>query len=164
MNRPSLQLPRPLGARACLGLLFAALSAGCSGTVGPPPVASFETTRRLVSQADDWDRAIVRKDLPAIAANMSDDFRQIRRDGSVVDRKTFLADIVSPDLVIDPYVVEDLDVRLYGTVALLCGRTRMTGTYAGKPFRSHYRYVDTYVLRDGRWAVCGVQITSIAEP
>ncbi len=153
-----------LACRATCGVLLSALVVACASSVSPAAGSGSETKARLTRQADEWDRAIVRKDVAAIAANMADDFRQIRRDGSVVDRKTFLADIVSPDLVIDPYTVEDLDVRLYGGVALLSGRTRMTGTYAGKPFRSHYRYIDTYVFRDGRWAVCSVQITGIPEP
>ena len=60
---------------------------------------------------------------------------------------------MAPDLVIHPYGVEDFDVRVYGDCALLCGRTRMTGVYQGKPFQSHYRYVDTYVRQDGKWVV-----------
>ncbi len=117
----------------------------------------------LTRQADQWDKDIIRKDLPAIAANMAHDFRQIRKNGSVVNKETFLQDITSPDLVIDPYTVEDFDVRIYGNVALLCGSTRMTGTFAGKVFRSHYRYIDIYVKRGGKWSVCSVQITPLPE-
>ena len=39
-----------------------------------------------------------------------------------------------PKLTIDPYTVEDFEVRLYGDTALLSGRTHMTGKYDGKPF------------------------------
>ena len=70
-------------------------------------------------------------------------------------------DLVSPDLQIDPYTVEEFDVRLYGDVALLSGRTRMTGRYEGKPFTSHYRYIDIYVRRDGAWKIVSVQISRI---
>jgi len=138
--------------------------AGCSSTAPGSKPTDPALVEALTRQADLWDEAIVRKDLPAIAANMSPDFRQIRGNGSVVDRDTFLRDSASPDLVIDPYSVEDLDVRVYGDVALLCGRTRMTGRSAGEPFTSHYRYIDTYVRRDGQWRVCSVQITPVREP
>jgi hypothetical protein len=47
--------------------------------------------------------------------------------------------------------------------ALLCGRTRMTGSYAGEAFASHFRYVDTYVRQGDAWRVCSVQITPIRE-
>lgn len=125
-----------------------------------------DTAALLTRQADQWDKDIVRKDAAAIAANMAEDFRQIASDGSVADKAAFLKDITSPDLVIDPYTVEDFDVRIFGEagdVAFLCGRTRMTGRYKGEPFTTHYRYIDTYVRRDGRWQVVSVHTTKIRE-
>ncbi|MFN7958689.1 MAG: nuclear transport factor 2 family protein [Holophagaceae bacterium] len=118
---------------------------------------------QLKAQAEAWDQAILRKDAPAIAENLTADFRHIGKGGDLADRATFLRDLLSPDLVIHPYTVEDFDVRIYGDCALLCGRTRMTGTYQGRPFTSHYRYIDTYVRQDGRWRVCSVQITAMAD-
>jgi hypothetical protein len=40
----------------------------------------------------------------------------------------------------------------------------MTGRYQGKPFATHYRYIDIYVRRDGKWQIVSVQTTRIAEP
>ena len=120
------------------------------------------TIAALTRQADAWDRAIVRKDLAAIAANMTDDFRQIGSNGEVENRESFLRDLIAPELEIDPYTVEDFEVRLYGDAALLSGRTRMTGRYAGAPFQTHYRYIDIYVRAAGAWRVCSVQTTRIA--
>jgi len=134
------------------------------GRSGPGHASEPDLAAALARQADAWDKAIVRKDLSAIASNMAPDFRQIRSDGSLVDRDTFLRDITSPELVIDPYTVEDFDVRVLGDVALLYGRTRMTGRFAGEPFTSHYRYIDVYVRRRGEWKVCSVQTTPVREP
>jgi ketosteroid isomerase-like protein len=134
------------------------------GVGAEAPDAAAVVVADLTRQAEAWDRAIVRKDLAAIAANMTEDFRQIRWNGDVVDKATFLQDITSPDLVIDPYTVEELSVRLYGDVALLSGRTRMTGRYGDSPFQTHYRYIDIYVRQAGRWQVCSVQITKIPPP
>jgi ketosteroid isomerase-like protein len=153
---------RTLSAAALLLLLTASLS-GCSANIRTTSANDSSLAAALTLQADQWDKAIVRKDLAAIADCMTGDFRQIRSNGSVVDREVFLRDITSPDLVIDPYTVEDFDVRIYGDVALLCGRTRMTGRYAGEPFTSHYRYIDIYVRRDGQWKVCSVQTTAIPD-
>ena len=58
---------------------------------------------------------------------MADDFRRIDGSGNVETKRSFADDILCPDLVIDPYTVEDFEVRLYGDVALLSGRTRMRG-------------------------------------
>lgn len=116
----------------------------------------------LKRQADLWDDAIIRKDRAAIEANMADDFRQIDGSGNIETKATFIEGLMSPQLEIDPYTVEDFDARFFGDVALLSGRTQMTGRYAGQPFSSHYRYIDVYVRRNGDWKVVSVQISRIA--
>jgi ketosteroid isomerase-like protein len=118
---------------------------------------------QLSAQADAWDKAIVRKDRAAIEANMAEDFRQIDGRGNVETKDSFVDVIMQADLEIDPYAVEDFEVRLYGDVALLSGRTRMTGRYQGEPFASHYRYIDIYARRGDDWKIVSVQITQIPE-
>ncbi len=54
------------------------------------------------------------------------DFRQIDGSGNVSTREEFLAELVSPDLKINPYTVEDFQIRHYGDVALLSGVSRLT--------------------------------------
>ncbi len=132
---------------------------GCATATAPGPDDSKALVAALTAQADRWDKAIVRKDRQAIESNMAEDFRQIDAQGNVETKASFVEDLVSPDLVIDPYTVEDFEVRLYGEVALLSGRTRMTGRYQGKPFASHYRYIDIYVRRGGEWQIVSVQIS-----
>ncbi|HEV6967322.1 nuclear transport factor 2 family protein [Roseateles sp.] len=138
--------------------LALALAAGLAQAAPDAALAA-----RLKAQADAWDRAIVAKDRAAIEANMADDFRQIDGRGNVETHASFVAGLMSPDLVIDPYTVEDFDVRLYGDTALLSGRTRMTGRYQGQPFKSHYRYIDIYVKRGGAWKIVSVQISRIPD-
>jgi ketosteroid isomerase-like protein len=143
--------------------LALALLPGCASMTKDDASSRAATVAQLTAQADAWDKAIVRKDRAAIESNMADDFRQIDGAGNVETKQSFVDDIVSPDLRIDPYVVEDFEVRLYGDVALLSGRTRMTGAYQGKPFTSHYRYIDIYVRCDGAWKIVSVQISPIRE-
>ena len=115
----------------------------------------------LTRISDAWDKAIVRKDEKAIADNMAEDFRQIDPSANLETKKSFVAGIVDPKLTIDPYTVEDFEVRLYGDTALLSGRTHMTGKYDGQAFESNYRYIDIYVRRNGAWKIVSVQITRI---
>ena len=143
-----------------VSLLMAALIAGC----GTPPAGHDATVQRLTAQADAWDKAIVAKDAAAVAANVAPDFTQIESGGAVVGRDEFVKDLLDPALRIDPYQVEDFGVRVYGDTALLTGRIRMTGSAEGKPFRSHFRYIDVYVKRDGAWKVVSIQITRMREP
>jgi ketosteroid isomerase-like protein len=118
---------------------------------------------QLSRQSQAWDEAIVRKDRAAIEANMAEDFRQIDGDADLETKASFVDGLMSPQLKIDPYTVEDFEIRQYGNVALLSGRTRMTGSYDGKPFKSHYRYIDIYVRQGGTWRITSVQITRIRD-
>jgi ketosteroid isomerase-like protein len=154
----------PRAARLLLLLSLLVVVVACASRRAELPSDDGSLAAALARQGDAWDKAIVRKDVAAIAANMADDFRNIRSNGSVVNKDAFLRDITAPELVIDPYTVEDFDVRVYGDTALLSGRTRMTGRYSGEPFVAHYRYIDVYVRRGGVWRVVSVQTTSIPEP
>lgn len=156
-----------LGTRSARALvwLVTALLQGCAspGTALAPSADRARDVSELTRQAMAWDEAIVRKDRDAIAANMTPDFRQIGSNGEVEDRDSFIGELMSSDLQIDPYTVEEFEVRLYGDTALLSGRTRMTGRYAGAPFSTHYRYTDVYVRVGGHWKVCSVQTTRIVK-
>jgi len=140
-----------------LALLAAAAIVPAMTAAGEPRVDIAELTRL----SEGWDEAIVRKDEKAVADNMAEDFRQIDGYGNLETKKSFVAGIVDPKLTIDPYTVEDFEVRLYGDTALLSGRTHMTGKYDGQMFESNYRYIDIYVRRDGTWKIVSVQITKI---
>lgn len=147
--------------RRLAGLLLAALGALALSPAAATPTAAVAA--RLKAQAEAWDRAIVAKDRAAIEANMADDFRQIDARGQVETKASFVAGLLSPDLQLDPYTVQDFEVRVYGDTALLSGRTRMTGRYQGRPFASHYRYIDVYVKRGGAWRIVSVQISPLQD-
>jgi len=139
-------------------LSAAALALAAAPALARPRAADIAQLRR---QAHAWDEAIVRQDRAAIEANMAEDFRQIDADADIEDKRSFVDGLMSPKLRIQPYEVEDFEIRLYGETALLSGRTRMQGNYDGKAFSSHYRYIDVYVRRGGRWQIVSVQITRL---
>ena len=118
----------------------------------------------LTKLSNAWDAAIIGKHEAAIADNMAEDFRIIDGRGNIDGKAAFVRDVMDPNLTIDPYTVEDFEVRIYGDVALLSGRTLMTGKSEGQPFTSNYRYIDIYVKRDGGWKIVSVQITRYPAP
>jgi ketosteroid isomerase-like protein len=164
--------PHPAGRRATLAAVSIACVGwliGCSGegarviAAEDPAAGTAADVATLTRLSDEWDRAIVRKDEPAIAGNMAEDFRMIDRHGTVEAKPAFVAGIMDPKLTIDPYTVEEFDVRLLGDTALLSGRTHMTGKYDGEAFESNYRYIDIYVRRNGTWKIVSVQITGLTS-
>jgi ketosteroid isomerase-like protein len=145
----------------CIALSWLALALAATVSAAAPTAAGGDSASvaKLTRLSDDWDKAIISKDRAAIADNMAEDFRQIASDASVQNKAAFVADLVAPDFGIDPYNVEDFDVRVYGDVALLSGTIRMTGHSEGKPFASHFRYIDIYVHKGERWKIVSVQIS-----
>jgi ketosteroid isomerase-like protein len=144
---------------SALGTFAAAWLWCCGGCTQVRAADHASEVATLTKLSDDWDKAIVRKDEKAIAGNMAEDFRQIDGYGEVHDKRAFVADLVDSKLTINPYTVEEFDVRVYGDTALLSGRTHMTGSYESKPFTSDYRYIDIYVRKNGTWKIVSVQIT-----
>ena len=134
------------------------------GGVKAAPASAEADLAKLKQLSDAWDKAIWEKDRKAVADNMGEDFRIIDGGATIEDKQQFIADIMDPKLTIDPYKVEDFNIRLYGDMALLAGRTRMTGKNDGKPFVSNYRYIDIYARRRGTWQIVHVQITRIPAP
>jgi ketosteroid isomerase-like protein len=139
------------------------VAAGCANTSPANDGSSAQLKAQLTAQADAWDQAIVAKNAAAVAANVAPDFTQIESGGAVIGRDEFIKDLLDPTLRIDPYKVEDFGIRVYGDTALLTGRIRMTGVSEGKPFVSHFRYIDIYVKREGAWKVVSIQTTRMRE-
>lgn len=144
-------------------LLAAALGLGLPAAAVPAPARATPVDDHAVlkAKAVAWDDAIVHKRRDAIEANMAPEFLHIGEDGALSDRTKFLDSILSDHLSIEPYAMDDLQVRLFGDAALLTGTTLMRGTWRGTPFSSHYRFTDTYIRRDGAWRVVQVQITAL---
>lgn len=148
-------------ALACAGVGGGACAADGVGGVKAAPASAAADIAKLKQLSDAWDQAIVAKNRAAVAGNMGADFRIIDGQGNIENKQQFVDGVLDPKLTIDPYTVEDFDIRLYGDMALLSGRTRMTGTQDGKSFVSNYRYIDIYVKRDGKWQIVSVQITRL---
>ena len=94
---------------------------------------------------------------------MAPEFVQLRGNAQLVTREEFIRDVLDPAFSMDPYTVEDWDARLFGDTALVYGRIRMSGLAEGQRWSVHFRYIDTYVRRDGRWQVVSVQITPMPK-
>jgi ketosteroid isomerase-like protein len=140
------------------GMLCAAALTLGAGLARADDAADVKTLSQL---SDAWDKAIVAKNRKAVADNMAEDFRMIDGQGNVENKQQFVDGILDAKLTIDPYTVEEFDVRLLGDTALLSGRTRMTGKHDGQPFESNYRYIDIYARRNGVWKIVSVQITRL---
>jgi len=99
------------------------------------------------------------KDLKTLDAILDDGFVQVDPEGRLLAKTDVLVYVQAVDLV--QYIVEAMVVKLHGDSAVVTGLYRMKGVERGKPFARKGRFVDTWLLKNGRWvAIAGLSMPS----
>ena len=109
---------------------------------------------------DQYVNAFMNADVEWYREHLADDFVCIESDGSLLNKDQFLGNAAKgPD--VKDYKLHDVDVRIYGNVALV----QATGSWIGKDDRKGIsRYTDVYVRSDGGWKTVSAQITRTSQP
>ena len=94
--------------------------------------------------------AIAAHDLTWLATVYAPDFRGIAAGGRRVDRETLFA-IFGRDNPDSRFLIDELEIRQFGTMATVTGRLRTT-TLSGEVL-GESRYVHVYTRRAGRWVI-----------
>jgi ketosteroid isomerase-like protein len=87
--------------------------------------------------------------------NLAEDFSSSGADGSLLDKKAFIEQVVRPS-GISGLTVNDVHIRILGDTAIVHGWTKyrkMTGESAAG------RYTDIWLLRNGRWKCIAAHVT-----
>jgi hypothetical protein len=116
-------------------------------------LAELEALNRALGEAEKHKNTALLKQL------IASDYTGVAADGSLITKEELLARFQSPDLCFDLLATSDVRVRLFGSTALVSGRTEMRGAFAGTNFAGSFRYVDLWVQRDNRWQVVYSQMT-----
>jgi hypothetical protein len=83
--------------------------------------------------------------------------------GSEVPRGALLEVVGSGQLAFETIEPAEVRCRRYGATAVVTGRTRMSGRYAGAGFGAASRYTHVYVEKGGgEWRMVAAQGTPIA--
>ncbi len=108
----------------------------------------------IESQLDD---ARVQGDIAFFDQTLAEDFRSINPIGKIVDKPQSMVDTRSGDVSFKSSKSDDLQVRVYGEMAVITGRATMVGHFKGHSISGQYRYTHVYLQRDGRWQVVSAQ-------
>src|SRR5436305_13074331 len=101
----------------------------------------------LTARNDDYIASVQNGDVRRFDEILAEDFLCSNPDGSLVDKKQFLAQTARP-VTISGLTAEDVKVRILGDVAIIHARTSYT-TANGE--QRNGRYTDVWARRDGRW-------------
>jgi ketosteroid isomerase-like protein len=137
---------------ALIGLSLAPL--GWAQTLGTPE-------QELVTVENTWKQAVVDRDAGSLNRLYADDYFTTDQEGMVWYKAQDIAIDTTGHSRLVTYKLDDLNVRLYGDVAVVTGRNISTGTILGNATKSQSRFTDVFVKRDGRWQCVTSQVTPI---
>jgi ketosteroid isomerase-like protein len=154
-----------------IGLAMATLCAcdrGAQNTISPSsPIgapgneASEDVEKKIVQLERDWGDALAKRDLVALDRILGDDHSVITKDGSVLTKAQELAKhSESADALFD---LEPMKVRIFGDAAVVTGGHREKSQYNGRDTSGHYRWMDVFVKRNGRWQAVASELTRVEE-
>jgi ketosteroid isomerase-like protein len=122
---------------------------------------SGNSTREIVLANSAIRAAIESKDKTKLQAQLVDDFSHIGRLGLAVDKSQFIDGIMAPDTAEIPSRVDDLQVRIYGNVAVLTCRVTIVNSTIIGDFSGRLRETNVFVKQRGRWRLASSQETEI---
>ena len=121
---------------------------------------NIDTTARsdldvLTALNRDYIHSVQHGDVRRFDEILAEDFLCSNPDGSLIDKKQFLAQTARP-VTISGLTAEDVKVRLLGDVAIIHARTSYT-TADGE--QRNGRYTDVWARRDGKWFAVSAHVT-----
>jgi ketosteroid isomerase-like protein len=121
--------------------------------------------RELKKVEADWADAYVRHDSALLMGILADEFISVGGNGQSHGKQQDIDDLKADSATYDYSTPYDLDVRVYGSMAIVIGRTKEAGHYpSGRQFTNEYRWTDIFVKRHGRWQCVAAQVVSIPPP
>jgi ketosteroid isomerase-like protein len=115
----------------------------------------------LITLELEWDAAFHRKDVAFIDRVLAEEFVSTYGDGSRGDRAKELKLAVDFDQQVDSSTLDEFVVKVYGDTAVVWFTQHLLGPSKGQPLAVTYRYVDVFVMRDGRWQCVASQSTKV---
>jgi ketosteroid isomerase-like protein len=108
--------------------------------------------------------AWVRGDKAFIVGVLAPEWSVTDPSGRVLAKQQVLDETFSSDeRQIESMTIDDVKVRIFGTVAVATGRTRASGSYKGERASVELRFTDVLLRRDGRWQFVVSQGTLVAS-
>ena len=123
--------------------------------------SKLEAEQELRQLNDEWVKALVRRDTDTLGQIMADDFvSAYPLEGD--DKAQFVGDVVSGDLRVEYLNRENVTVRIWGDTAMLTGRDSAKWNYKSREFNGHYKILNVYCRRAGRWQMVALQACPMA--
>ena len=109
------------------------------------------------------NQAIVRNDATALDRMTSADYTVINLRGELLNKTQIVNGFKSGAIRYDSRELSDLNVRVYGSTAVVTGRVTQKAMENGKDTSGEHRFTRVLVKEKGSWVSVAVQTTTIAK-
>ena len=127
----------------------------------PPDTPPTPEEQELIQLERAWDAAFVAKDMRFIERVLADEFVATYGDGTRGDKAKELSLATQGRQQVDSSRLDEFIVRTFGGTAIVWFTQHLVGPVNGKPTEVQYRYVDVWVIRNGRWLCVASQSTRV---
>jgi ketosteroid isomerase-like protein len=125
------------------------------------PIASVEVFTRLENE---WNNATFKKDVKALDLLYAKEYTYIDPTGNVYDKQQDISEVTSGNYKLETApVLSDIKVNSYGTLTVVKGLNTIKASLNGKDVSGTYRFVDVFVMRDGRWQCVSTQSSRLPK-
>ena len=115
----------------------------------------------LIQLERDWVAALQRNDVKFVESILAPEFVATYGDGTRGDKKRELQLVADFNQQVDKWTVDEFIVKVFRDTAVVWFTQRLVGPVQGKPTEITTRYMDVFVIRDGKWLCIGSQSTRV---
>lgn len=142
-------------------LLLVLLLPAVPANAGQLAVTSDQET--LIQLERDWVAALQRNDVKFIESILAEEFVATYGDGARGDKKRELQLVADFNQQVDKWTVDEFSVKVFRDTAVVWFTQRLVGPVQGKPTEIVSRYMDVFVMRDGKWLCVASQSTRVTQ-
>jgi hypothetical protein len=142
-------------------IILVAILIGAAGLLTGRDAADAGAASKVLALELAWNQAEERKDTKALDALFDNALIYVDYDGSLRTKAEFLARVKSSTSQPQQETTESMNTRIFGATVVVTGIYLAKGIENGKPYVRHGRFLDTWVLRDGKWLCVASQSTPI---
>jgi ketosteroid isomerase-like protein len=117
-----------------------------SQAIHRPGAPDVDPKAEVLNADADYRNAVLHGDTAKLARIFADDIIIVHSDGGRDTKANFLDAISSGRLKLTSYERKDVDVRIYGPVALMFSKTAKTFAYRGSPAKAS-RHIHRYLFK-----------------
>lgn len=136
-----------------VALLFAAVQSG----------ADSAAVTVVLALEHAWNQAEQRKDAKALDAIFDNELVYIDDDGSLRSKAEFLSHVKAPASHPEQEITESMTAHQFGTTVVVAGVYVLKGVEKGKAYLRRGRFIDTWVLENGKWLCVASQSTPLSH-